>query len=646
LKDNGNKEEKASAFKNVDALFEDTAPKDAAPENTAPKKEPEGKKDDTKSAAAKEADAKALAAEPAEKVRDELALVPPEAMHGFPDHPYTVDDADSDMAELVESIRREGLLERVVVRRRKEGGFEILSGHRRHRACQLLGIKEVPVIIKHGLTDDQAVLLMVDANLKRKNILPMDEARALKMQMDAMNRMGQRSTHGKLKRTDEIIAEKIEKNRMYVQRKVKLLDLEPDLQKAVNEGTLSETPAFEIAALPPKVQALFYDWMTLEDRSPTVAQAISLRQHQQELTKTGGADKKKGRLLTEGEIDRIMNGEKLASVYPPPPEPEKTEQAEKGDAAGPQAPAASGEKEGNPAAPVGAAAPEMPSYGPGGEGGAPPQPGASEEKAIPFQAPGTKAPEPGRASYNSAAPNPAVPAAEPPVSAEAATKSYIRTECMAELRKENVLLPKSELKEHLPNCSTNAEYVAAIKAALVEVQAKSVDVKAAEDKGNKGKPPYVPPFSVSTPTTEIVNRAEAREAAEKAAKIPTTPAPKAPEPVKVDAKAPAAPTPALGAPESPKVDGKAPATPTPAPKAPEPVKVDSKTPSVPTPAPKTLEPVKVDAKDVSDAKLRPTAIPLFKPTGKDSGTEALDNFLKNKAKPGKGKGQPEKPPVK
>lgn len=306
MKGNENKEKRPTAFKGVDTLFEDAAPKQ-----------------------------KPVTPAPGEKMQDELATVALAALHAFPDHPYTVDEADNDMAELVDSIQREGLLERIVVQRRKEGGFEILSGHRRHCACQILGINEVPVLIKNSLSKDQAILLMVDANLKRKNILPMDEAKALKMQMDAMNRMGQRSTHGKVKRTDEVIAEKISKNRMYVQRKVKLLELTPKLQEAVNNKTLSETPAFEIAYLPKEVQAIFYDWMTFEDRAPTVAQAISARQHQQELAKTGNS-KEKDRLLTEEQIDRIMDGERLAEIFPPPPEPKKEEVTKQEGTAGVQ----------------------------------------------------------------------------------------------------------------------------------------------------------------------------------------------------------------------------------------------------------------------------------------------------------------------
>lgn len=565
MKDKDTKEKKPTAFKGVETLFSDADAKDK-PAVTAP----------------------------GEKTGDELATVALAALHAFPDHPYTVDATDNDMAELVDSIQREGLLERIVVQRKKEGGFEILSGHRRHRACEILGINEVPVIIKNGLSKDQAILLMVDANLKRKNILPMDEARALKMQMDAMNRMGKRSEHGKVKRTDEIIAERIDKNRMYVQRKVKLLDLNADLQKAVNEKALSETPAFEIAALPPKVQALFYDWMMFEDRAPTVAQAISVRQHQQELSKTGGKDGKKDALLTEEQLERIMDGERLEEIFPPP-EPEKAELAEKDDTVSGSPSAAGPSKEDGAITPADVVIAGAATILPDKSGSIEPQPSTpSDIKAIPFQSPGTNSPMPPASSYNAAAPAP-----EKSVPAVDATKAYIRTEYMAELRKDNVILPKTDVKDYVSYCNTNDEYVAAIKAALAKGQEKKIEGKAMENKaapakaalGEKDEKPVVPPVSPPAKPTEPPK-------AEKATVPPST----APEPPKVDNK-----TPVVGA------------------KPPDAQKVESKTP---IPSSNSPEPAKAE------------------PTKGSDGTKALDDFLKNKARPSNGKGQQNKIPGK
>lgn len=616
---------KQTAFKkkDVDALFTDAAPKESAAvkEGAAPK-EP------------------SPANSPVEKTGDELALVASAALHGFPDHPYTVDENDNDMAELVDSIQREGLLERIVVQRRKEGGFEILSGHRRHRACQILGISEVPVLIKNGLSKDQAILLMVDANLKRKNILPMDEARALKMQMDAMNRMGQRPAHGKMKRTDELIADKISKNRMYVQRKVKLLDLTPELQQAVNDKTLSETPAFEIAYLPADVQELLHDWMIYEDRAPTVAQAISVRQHQQELVKVGKG-KKEERLLTEEQVERIMDGERLTDIFPPPPEPKKEEQAEKVDVTGPQAPTAG--KEDGPAGPMGAAAP-MPS--PGEPGGEAPQPGAvADPKAIPFQTPNTQPlgagpVSPGAVAPTAAAAPPAPPAPDKTALAADATKSYIRTEYMAELRKDNVILPKSDIKGLVPRCENNLEYVIAIKKVLTEAKAAQVEKKAPDTKSKDATPPKTPvstaPKTAEPAKVDTVPAAPAPKGQEppKADKPPTAPAPKAPEPAKTG---PASLNSAPKTPEPPKTD-KAPIVA--ASKVGEPPKTDK--PPV-APAPKAAEPPKANKAEVGK---NPTsaAVPLPKPTEpakQENGTKALDDFLKNKPRPGKGK-EPQK----
>ena len=630
MADKNPNEKNPSAFKGVDTLFDTAAPKKeeekAMPAGQTPQESDALKKPD------------------GHKKEDELALVPTEALHGFPDHPYTVDETDNDMAKLVDSIQREGLLERIVVQRRKEGGFEILSGHRRHRACQMLGLKEVPVLIKHGLTQDQAILLMVDANLKRENILPLDEAKALKMQMDAMNRMGKRDPNGKLKRTDEAIAEKINKNRMYVQRKVKLLDLAPDLREAVNDKTLSETPAYEIAFLPAAVQELFYDWMVMEDRAPTVAQAIAVRQHQQELVKTSGKGKEKDALLTEEQIDRIMNGERLAEIFPPPP-PEKEEptQAEK-EGAAPQAPAAGAAKEDSTATPVGAAAiaGQVPAQSEPGDGQA--QPGtAVDAKAIPFQTSNTPSPEAGRASYNSVAPAPEAPAAQPAQQAQSAvdaTKSYIRTEYMAELRKDNVILPKADIRQYAPGCYTNDDYVAAIRDALAKGQEKKQGEKTAEVKAT----PPVNAVTMPTPETPKADKPPA-------APVPTA---KTPEPPKT--ATPSATS--AKAPEPPKV-GAAPFAPA---TSPEPPKAGvTATPPAKTPDTPTSEKSNEKKTPAPAMNFRPTVVPLPKPTDAskvekaatpapaggeppkaDSGTKALDDFLKNKPRPGKGKAQPEK----
>lgn len=611
MKDKDTKEKKPTAFKGVETLFSDADTKD-----------------------------KPTAIAPGEKIGDELATVALAALHAFPDHPYTVDATDNDMAELVDSIQREGLLERIVVQRKKEGGFEILSGHRRHRACQILGINEVPVIIKNGLSKDQAILLMVDANLKRKNILPMDEARALKMQMDAMNRMGKRSEHGKVKRTDEIIAERIDKNRMYVQRKVKLLDLNADLQKAVNEKALSETPAFEIAALPPKVQALFYDWMMIEDRAPTVAQAISVRQHQQELTKSG----KKDALLTDEQLDRIMDGERLEEIFPLP-EPEKVETAEKDSAASESPSATNQSKDDDAIAPAGVFAAGAAKMPPDKPGGAEPQPSTpTDAKAIPFQSPGTSSPMTPSSSYNVAAPAP-----EKPVSAVDATKAYIRTEYMAELRKDNVILPKADVKDYVSYCNTNDEYVAAIKAVLAKGQEKKIETKAAENKtapakalqGEKDEKPVVPPESPAAKPTEPPKPDKA-----------AVPSPKAPETPKVDNKAPAV---AAKPPDAPKVESKAPIMP---PKAPEAAKAGSAVfipkNTVSSPSTEIVKRVEDKIAAAKAGEVDKTPIPSPKspepvkaePAKDSGGTKALDDFLKNKARPDKGKGQQDKIPGK
>ena len=176
--------------------------------------------------------------------------IPVEKLKPFPNHPFQVRDDDS-MKETVESIKTYGVLQPVIVRPTKDGDYEILSGHRRKRACELAGRKTVPAIVRK-LDDDSAIIFMVDSNLQRENILPSERAAAYKMKMEALKRQGLRTDLtscqvGTKLRTDEQVAENSDDSARTIQRYIRLTELQPELQQMVDDKKIAFTPAVEIS---------------------------------------------------------------------------------------------------------------------------------------------------------------------------------------------------------------------------------------------------------------------------------------------------------------------------------------------------------------------------------------------------------------
>ena len=212
-----------------------------------------------------------------------ITNIPVEKLKSFPNHPFQVRDDDS-MNETVESIKTYGVLQPAIVRPSDDGNYEILSGHRRKRACELAGKKTIPAIVRE-LDDDAAIIFMVDSNLQRENILPSERAAAYKMKMEALKRQGLRTdlTSGqvvpKLKesRTRDIIAESSEESGRQIQRYIRLTELQPELQQMVDEKKMAFTPAVEISYLKPDEQRMLLDTISSEQATPSLSQAQRLK---------------------------------------------------------------------------------------------------------------------------------------------------------------------------------------------------------------------------------------------------------------------------------------------------------------------------------------------------------------------------------
>ena len=243
---------------------------------------------------------------------DLVTEVPLAELHPFVNHPFEVRD-DEDMQKLVDSIKENGVLTNLTVRRRAEGGYEIISGHRRFHAAQLAGLESIKVQVR-DVDDDQAIIDMVDANIQREHISPMEKARALKMKNDALKRTagrpkenwGQLDPNFQMPRTKEIIAEGTGESAKQVQRYIRLNELIPELQQKVDANTLKFNPAVELSYLSADEQKDFLNYIESQSCSPSLSQAQKLK-----------AASKEGS-LTSDKLEEIMAAQK-PSVPPRDP---------------------------------------------------------------------------------------------------------------------------------------------------------------------------------------------------------------------------------------------------------------------------------------------------------------------------------------
>ncbi len=211
-----------------------------------------------------------------ERVRE----IPLEELHPFKEHPFKIQSGE-EMDRMVESIRKYGTLTPGLARPSPEGGYELVSGHRRLAACQALGMETIPVIVR-DMTDDEAVIAMVDANLQRETILPSEKAFAYKMKLEALNHQGVASGQVVQKWSREVMAESTNDSGRQIQRYIRLTYLHPELLSRVDDGKIAFSPAVELSFLTLDEQTILIDAMDLYDCTPSHAQAIRMKHASQE----------------------------------------------------------------------------------------------------------------------------------------------------------------------------------------------------------------------------------------------------------------------------------------------------------------------------------------------------------------------------
>lgn len=240
---------------------------------------------------------------------DLVTEVPLSELHPFVNHPFEVRD-DEDMQKLVDSIKENGVLTNLTVRPRAEGGYEIISGHRRFHAAQLAGLDKIKVQVR-DVDDDQAIIDMVDANIQREHISPMEKARAYAMRLEAVKHQGRRTDLtsdqlGPKLTAAEKVAAGVQDTQTQVKRYIRLNSLVPDLQKKVDSGNLKFNPAVELSYLTPDEQQSFLDYAEAQDCTPSLSQAQKLKAASKDGT------------LTLDKLEEIMSAQK-PSVAPREP---------------------------------------------------------------------------------------------------------------------------------------------------------------------------------------------------------------------------------------------------------------------------------------------------------------------------------------
>jgi ParB family chromosome partitioning protein len=221
-----------------------------------------------------------------QEMRDDAKLervqnIPLSELHPFKNHPFKVQN-NEEMERMIESIRKVGAITPALARPLPDGGYELISGHRRLAACQVLGIETMPVIVRE-MSDDEAVIAMVDANLQRETVLPSEKAFAYKMKLEAIKHQGVASAQvGQKLLSVEIVADDAGESRNQIKRYIRLTYLIPELLSMVDENKIAFNPAVEISYLDQSEQRVLLDAMELNDCTPSHAQSIRLKKLSQE----------------------------------------------------------------------------------------------------------------------------------------------------------------------------------------------------------------------------------------------------------------------------------------------------------------------------------------------------------------------------
>ena len=244
---------------------------------------------------------------------EKIQILPLSELHPFEGHPFQVRD-DEEMDKMVDSVKEYGVMTPAIVRPRRDGGYEIVAGHRRCHASRRTGVDTMPCIVR-DMDDDTAIILMVDSNCQREHILPSEKAKAYEMKLEAIKRQGRRSdlTSGQVgpkleeRRSNQIVAEKAGESVKQVQRFIRLNKLTPDLMQLVDDGRLKTTPAVELSYLTPEEQEEFLSYMEEEGCTPSLSQAQKLKAASKES------------VLTKDTIHEIMSA-RSPSVKPREPQ--------------------------------------------------------------------------------------------------------------------------------------------------------------------------------------------------------------------------------------------------------------------------------------------------------------------------------------
>ena len=218
-----------------------------------------------------------------ERVRN----IPLAELHPFKGHPFKVQN-NEEMQRMIESIRKVGAITPALARPLPDGGYELISGHRRLAACKALGMDTMPVIIR-DLTDEEAVITMVDSNLQREHILPSEKAFAYKMKMEALKHQGRTLGQVGPKWSITEIAESTSDSERQIKRYIRLINLIPDILKLVDEGKIALTPAVELSYLQPSEQEMLFSVMDSDEVTPSLSQARRLRRMSEAQTLTDDA---------------------------------------------------------------------------------------------------------------------------------------------------------------------------------------------------------------------------------------------------------------------------------------------------------------------------------------------------------------------
>lgn len=252
---------------------------------------------------------------------EKVQIIPLSELYPLPDHPFSVREDDEVMKETLESVKARGILTPAIARPREGGGYELVAGHRRKRACELAGLATMPVIVR-DLDRDSAIIMMVDTNIQRENISLIEKGKALKMKMEALKRQGARTdlTSPQVAakfRSDDEAAKGTGMSGDTVRRLVRLTELSPQLQQMVEDKKIALTPASEISYLKPEEQALLVETIDSEQATPSLSQA----QRMKKLSQSGELNEDTMLTIMSEEKkppkeDITLSGEKLRKYFP------------------------------------------------------------------------------------------------------------------------------------------------------------------------------------------------------------------------------------------------------------------------------------------------------------------------------------------